>query len=266
MKLFHLCFLALFFTISVFAQDLDSEGTTVKVLGQSGKISLTRENKIVTIDFDSMVEKDATGETVGMTGALNDQHGVNSFATQSFTFSQLSVVNYKNLSFDTFTFESPINSIGKLKCQVFIAKENGTITDGDDTFSVSNGDVKWNIEIPEWTFLINGAFIDLDVEIKTKSGEEASGSGKSFSVGNAQLKMASSVLKDNQTVPMPATYPKMISKGNKKIFTFRFAKFSNSLLYDPMFNYGDAVVGAALKSSLSLSIVGVIVMSVLMFT
>lgn len=264
MKLQLFYVITLLLSFNVFAQDLDSEGTTVKVLGQSGKVSLTRDDETITIDFDSMVEKDSTGSAVGMTGSLNTQHGVNSFATQSFSFSQLAVVTYKNLLFDTFTFESPINNIGKLKCQVFVAKQNGTITDGDDTFSVSKGDVKWNIEIPEWTFLSNGAFIDLDIEIKTKGGEEASGSGKSYSVGNAQLKMASNVLKDSQTVPMTATYPKMVTKGNKKIFTFRFEKFSNSLLYDPMFNYGDASVNSGTKTYLSWSVFALVFINALL--
>lgn len=255
--LFLLCFNII---MGVFSQDLSSEGTVVKVLGQSGKISLTRDNQTITIDFDSMKEKDANGDAVGMTGALSTQHGVNSFATQSFTFSTLSTITYKNVSMDTFTFESPINTIGKLKCQIFIARENGTIVDGSDNFTVVKGDVKWNIEIPEWSFLTNGAFVDLEVEIKTKDGSEASGSEKSYSVGNAKLKMASNVMKDNQTVPMPATYPKIITKGSKKIFTFRFAKFTNSMIYDPIFNYGDATSGAVTSRKLLVGLLAVVML------
>lgn len=42
------------------------------------------------------------------------------------------------------------------------------------------------------------------------------------------------------TEDMPAGYPMLTTQGSKNIFTFRFKKFSESALYDPIVDLGDS--------------------------
>lgn len=44
---------------------------------------------------------------------------------------------------------------------------------------------------------------------------------------------------DNSTVEMMDGYPMFTQQGNKNLFTFRFPKFTESVLYDPIYSLGD---------------------------
>lgn len=221
----------------VYGMDANAKGTGLKVLGQSGKVDITRNGKVITMEFDSMVEKDTNGDEVGMTGSLSTKHGVKSFATQNFQFSELSTVEYKNVSMETFSFTSSINTIGELKVDIFIVNKNGTIKNGDESFNVVEGDVKWNIVIPRWTFGASGAYIDLDIEIKDKNGTTVSGSFEDYNVGDSQLQMSKNVFRDGTYKSMPLSFPKLKKIGSKKVFSFRFEKFTSNMTYDPVFAF-----------------------------
>jgi len=229
-------FLLLLLLCSVKAIDVGTSDTAIQVLGQSGKVKITRKNSTITMDFDSMYEKDASDEIVGMEGALQNKHGINSFATQSFSFGNEEDIVFQGVNMLSFTFESPINSIGLLKVRVYIAKSNGTIKNGNETYAIEEGDVKWNIEVPSWNFLTETEFLELNIIIKALNDEEVRQDGNKFTVGGMDLSTSDNVLIDGVINPMPEGFPKLSIQGNKQIFTFKFPKFATSMVYDPIFS------------------------------
>lgn len=231
---YTLCLLLLFF-ISVQGVNIFESNTRITVLGQSGKVQISDIFDTITIDFDSMYEKDPTDKIVGMEGALENKHGVNSFATQNFNIGPPESIVFQGIDMISFTFESPINTIGVLKVRVYVAKANGTIKNGNETYVVREGDVKWNIEVPSWNFLPETKFLELNLIIKTLDDRDAVQNGDDkFAVGGMELSNSKNVLLDNKLQSMPAGFPKLSIKGNKKVFTFRFPRFAASMVYDPM--------------------------------
>lgn len=219
----------------------ETSGTSIKVLGQSGKVTITNGESI-TMEFDSIQEVDENGNVVGKTGGLANKHSINSFATQDFEFSQVKTELYNNVSTDLFSFDTPINNIGRMSVKTFIIREENTISTVNESWNVSAGDLKWNILLSDWTWCDpcadgTGKYIDLDIVIKGEK-EATSDGNKTFQVGNSQLDLSSEVIIDGSNFAMPDGYPKFMTKGSKQVFSFRFPKFVNNIEYDPLFRYG----------------------------
>ena len=257
--------LLLLFLLSVKGFDVDSSDTAIQVLGQSGKVKITRQNSTITMDFDSMYEKDSLDKIVGMQGSLQNKHGINSFATQNFVFGNKEDVVFQGISMVSFTFESPINTVGTLKVRVFISKSNGTIKNGNETYEIVEGDVKWNIEILTWNFLAETEFLELNIIIKTLNDDEkVTQNGDKFTIGTMDLSTSNNVLIDNVLQPMPNGFPKLSIQGNKQIFTFKFPKFATSMIYDPIFSNATPSENTTTEGLSLLAIILIIAGSVLL--
>lgn len=257
--------LLLLFLLSVKGFDVDSSDTAIQVLGQSGKVKITRQNSTITMDFDSMYEKDSLDKIVGMQGSLQNKHGINSFATQNFVFGNKEDVVFQGISMVSFTFESPINTVGTLKVRVFISKSNGTIKNGNETYTIAEGDVKWNIEILTWNFLAETEFLELNIIIKTLNDDEkVTQNGDKFTIGTMDLSTSNNVLIDNVLQPMPNGFPKLSIQGNKQIFTFKFPKFATSMIYDPIFSNATPSENTTTEGLSLLAIILIIAGSVLL--
>ena len=257
--------LLLLFLLSVKGFDVDSSDTAIQVLGQSGKVKITRQNSTITMDFDSMYEKDSLDKIVGMQGSLQNKHGINSFATQNFVFGNKEDVVFQGISMVSFTFESPINTVGTLKVRVFISKSNGTIKNGNETYAIVEGDVKWNIEVPVWNFLAETEFLELNIIIKTiNDDEKVTQNGDKFTIGTMDLSTSNNVLIDNVLQPMPNGFPKLSIQGNKQIFTFKFPKFATSMIYDPIFSNATPSENTTTEGLSLLAIILIIAGSVLL--
>lgn len=257
--------LLLLFLLSVKGFDVDSSDTAIQVLGQSGKVKITRQNSTITMDFDSMYEKDSLDKIVGMQGSLQNKHGINSFATQNFVFGNKEDVVFQGISMVSFTFESPINTVGTLKVRVFISKSNGTIKNGNETYAIVEGDVKWNIEVPVWNFLAETEFLELNIIIKTLNDDEkVTQNGDKFTIGTMDLSTSNNVLIDNVLQPMPNGFPKLSIQGNKQIFTFKFPKFATSMIYDPIFSNATPSENTTTEGLSLLAIILIIAGSVLL--
>lgn len=237
----------------VYAQEVEHTegGSSVKVLGQSGKIRLEHSGEPVVIDFDSLSEVTAAGEIVGQSGA--NKHSVNSFATQNFAFTPVVEESYLGIPVKKFTFETPIHAIGHLRVIVLLVQENATIDTGAEQWSVSRGDMKFNIELRDWTFCNpcsdgTADFVELEIEIKSSKEAAAEEEAKTVDIGGALLQMAKEVEVDGTKTPLPAGYPKIIVKGSKKVFVFRFPKFNTLLSYDPLLQLGEATSAASVSS------------------
>lgn len=241
-------------------------GTRVKVLGQSGKIRLEHAGEPIAIDFDYLSEVTAAGEIVGQTGA--NKHSVSSFATQNFVFTPIIDEPYLGVPARKFTFESPIHAVGHLRVVVLMMQENATIDTGAEQWQVSRGDMKFNIELRDWIFCApcdDGVadFIELGIEIKSSKEADTEDQAKSVDIGGAVLQLASKVELDGAKVPLPSGYPKVISKGSKKLFVFRFPKFNSLLSYDPLLQLGEASSAAVLLPNVLGTLLGLLLFLIL---
>lgn len=208
-------------------------GTTVEVLGQSGKARITRGQSECTFMTDYLAEVDGTGNEVCKTS--NPKHSIQTFATQDFTFSTLVERKFQNLTAREFAFETPINTIGKLKIVTVLFNEEGSVKTETETWNVNPGDLKWNIELTDWTFCDQGTteFIDVGVEIKG-SKNEAKGN-QTTDLGDAVLQLSNRIIVDGKEEYMTSGYPKVVQSGSQKqLYIFRFPKFSTTATYDPL--------------------------------
>lgn len=227
-----------FFVISSFARSQiihKSAGTSVEVLGQSGKARITRGNNVVTMQVDYLSEVDASGNQVGQVS--NPKHTIQSFATQDFTFTPLVQKQFQNITSHEFTFETPVNTIGNMRIVTILVNDEGKIGTETETWDVSPGDVKWNIELTDWTFCSpcsdgTAQYIDVGIEIKgTKSEFKRN---QTIDLGDATLELSNRVVVDGQETFMAKGYPKIVTKGVRDLYIFRFPKFATKATYDPL--------------------------------
>ena len=50
------------------------------------------------------------------------------------------------------SFEAAVGSVGAVGIETFLFTEAGTVSSGPESWDVKAGDVKFNVEIPEWNF------------------------------------------------------------------------------------------------------------------
>eukprot|EP00794_Sanderia_malayensis_P019848 gene19848-21790_t len=253
---------------SSFAADkeLNEGDINVKVLGQSGKISIKNKkggnNAMIT--FDAIKELDASNSAVGTSG--NKKHSLQTFASQEFTFKTQGLNDtYQGLRVRQIQFTSKIaGPDGNLTVNIYIFKDGGNITTAnDEEITVQNGTVKFDIWFASWTFCGGadgvsckkgqtnevGDKIDLAIEIKgkgsgapkEKSKKRGKGSKmKTFDIGGADCTLSGQVKKDGVWEAMESGFPKMETKGSKTTFTFRFPRFNSSAFYDPTLDMSSA--------------------------
>lgn len=121
-----------------------------------------------------------------------------------------------------------------------------------ETWAVRNGDVKFNLALSNWHWCGEGAecskgqtsqvgaFIDVVISVKGSAEAKAGSDGKSVELGGgATIELSDRVFVDGEWTTMPAGYPMVSTQGSSTMFTFRFPKFSESALYDPVVSSGD---------------------------
>jgi len=248
-----------------------AQGMAVNVSGQSGKFSAYRQaqgpsdpGKVV-IEMDALREVDASGKQVGKAGST--KHSIENFASQSFTFSSPKTVKMgqgNNVSAVKMNFRSTVSTIGKVGVDTYIMTSGGIVGPEGEPWSVSAGDIKFNIELSDWTFCDAeickdgvGNGVELDVKIKGKNtfAVRVTGEKQQFELGGgSKLQLTNKIMVDGKQVEMPAGYPKVRLVGTSQVFTFRFPKFTTSALYDPLLTRPEEGVIASHARGLSGSI------------
>jgi hypothetical protein len=250
---------------------------SVKVLGQSGKFSVTRgkmgkkkntESKVV-IEMDSLTEVNAAGKTVGKAG--KEKHSLNSFASQEFSYTVEDMAESKVDANSTATaakvsFESTIQTGSKIGVDTYLIMGKGEVGTLTERWPVQPGDMKFNIMLSDWAWCGDsgvtcgknevGAFIDLDIQIKGKKPKPEKKNGtttgkngtktkpQKFDLGDgATIDLSNLVKLDGVWQSMPEGYPKMVTKGSKQVYTFRFPKFTKTGFYDPVLGFDENVEG-----------------------
>lgn len=227
----------IFYFIQIAYSDLTHEtrGTSVRVLGQSGKVTVERGENTYLMTMDYLHELDNNGNQVGKVGSI--KHSIESFASQSFTFSSPVTKQYQNTSIEEFSFQSSVGSIGKLNVVTMIISDFSSVATETESWTVQPGDLKWNIELLDWSFCDpcndgTASYVELGIEIKGSQNKRQN--NKTYDLGGAMLQLSNRVVVDGDEIDMPDSYPKIVEKGNKQLFVFRFPKFAEKLTYDPI--------------------------------
>jgi hypothetical protein len=115
-------------------------------------------------------------------------------------------------------------------------------------------DVKFNIQIPSWNFCdttsnpcgdgtVSSQYIDVAVEvlgsIDIPEQDDVDGS---FVLGEnipLKLKLTNQILVDGEVGVMPDGFPRVENSDDGSVFIFRFPRFENSIVYDPVINSGE---------------------------
>jgi hypothetical protein len=172
----------------------------------------------------------------------------------------------------------------------FVSKEGevGTVT---EKWAVRPGDMKFNIGLKNWVWCDpcpdgTGQFVELDIEIKgekskpqpkakktdktkpdAKEPKKDKGLEKTWDLGSgATLDLSDLVMVDGNWTNMPEGYPKLVTKGDKQMYTFRFPKFNDYAFYDPIVSFDpNAYDDASLASSVGLTVAAAFMTGILTF-
>ncbi|XP_014664477.1 PREDICTED: skeletal aspartic acid-rich protein 2-like [Priapulus caudatus] len=232
-----------------------------QVLGQSGKIVVgtsdppTSDDNRVTISFNSIKELSADDAEVGKG---KDSHSINSFASQTFVFSDIdNDAKFQDIGAVSFNFTAELEGPdATLAVTAYIFTEDGNITNGDEWFLVQAGNMKFNVEIDNWAFCKHiveckqgstveaGEKLDFMMDIKgkgnaAKKDDDKSGTAVNYDLGgaNTSIILSTMVSKDGEWMEMESDYPMVVTTGGKQSFTFRFPR-GERLLYDPTIDMG----------------------------
>ena len=199
-------------------------------------MTIQRGSSVITMQMDKLYEV-ANDKYIGTTG--QNKHSVTAFANQDFEFTPLQTVLYKNVSVDQFYFYSPIYSIGFLDVRTMLVNNQSSLGTSTEEWEVQPGDIKWNIELRNWQFLPEADSIELHIEIK---GNRPVGNttSKSIDIGGGTLQLSNRVVIDGVEQDMPQGYPKIVQKGSKDFYIFRFPRFTDKAIYDPVLQFGTA--------------------------
>jgi hypothetical protein len=232
-------------------------GVLVDVQGQSGKFTVYKESEGkangIQVTMDALRELDSAGNAVGASGST--KHSINTFAAQAFTIAAPEDVNLvageldganasdaSSVSATKISFSSPVSTIGTIRIDTYIMKEAGNLGPPNETWAVSAGDMKWNIELSAWSWCgCNkgqtqevGDMIDVDVTVKGLFNAAQGASSKSVNLGGGvTMELSDQVNVDGTWAAMPTGYPRVTFQGSSTTLTFRFPKFAQKVTYDP---------------------------------
>jgi hypothetical protein len=243
-------------------ESLSQNGTYVKVLGHSGKITICNTDKCddeaYTITMDSLQEYDQAG------GAFTSPaHSYNNFAKTDFTFSPLVDTSYQSLKVQQINFTSPLESNGPstvLKVLIIIFQESGNFTVNGDpdnaTIPVEAGSVKFSYYLDNWVFCTtadnsckvkgkgaDGAYLVFKISIKSSSGDPVLYDDTDSDAllyrypDNTTLSLVTGTLVDNVYQKMADGYPEVTSQGSSSVLAFYLPK-GQHIEYDPELSLG----------------------------
>jgi len=250
---------------------------SVSISKKAGAISVTRakmgrkknkESK-VKITFEALREVDIDGVIVGE--KESEKHSIESFAKKDFTFDveDTNITppddNAMNRVYGEFLmnaegvripFSASLDTGSALNIDTYFFSGEGTVGTMTESWAVQPGDMKFNIGLKNWAWCDPcqdgmGTFVEMDVEIKGSKpprgtgkkgkgakGEEEERVEKEWYLGDgAILDLSDEVMIDGKLTKMPVGYPKLVVKGSKQLYTLRFPRFEDSILYDPVVSF-----------------------------
>lgn len=137
------------FLVEAADKQVSSGNFSANVKGNSGKVEFVRKgsdgrfdySKAFTLEVDYVIQKDKDINKVGK--------DVNNLASQVFSFSALDEdAVYQNIPAVNLNLDSYLTAAeATLKLEIYIFKEAGNVTFGNETFEVQNGTLKLLIKV-----------------------------------------------------------------------------------------------------------------------
>ena len=137
------------FLVEAADKKFSSGNFSANVKGNSGKVEFVRRGsdrkfdftKAFTLEVDYVIQKDKDNNNVGK--------AVNNLASQVFGFSPLDEdAFYQNISAVNLNLDSYLTAAeATLKLEIYIFKEAGNVTFGNESFEVQNGTLKLLIKV-----------------------------------------------------------------------------------------------------------------------
>lgn len=225
----------------------------------------------VKISIEALREVDIDGVIVGE--KESEKHSIESFTEKDFTFGIEDTIIALTPSADDATngtssdfiatadgkkisFSTTLDTGSALDIHTYFFSGEGEVGTMTEKWAVQPGDMKFNIGLKDWVWCDpceegTGAFVEVDVEIKGSAppvgkgkkgmgpkGEKGKGVEKEWDLGQgATLDLSELVMVDGNLTSMPVGYPKLEVKGSKQLYTFRFPRFKESVLYDPVVSF-----------------------------
>ena len=224
--------------------ELDYEGARINV--QDDGLGVADPNAVF-IGLNYLFEVAADGVTQ-LNSSLID------FEYQDFEIKQVVGTFFDNIQARKISFEATITNVGSIEMDIFVMLSNGTITNGEESWAVEAGDVKFNLIIDDWLFCGEsnpcgdesevGHYLDIAIEVQgnSTSPEASEDDGLVFNLGGGvPLVLSKRVEVDNFMVDMPKGYPRAESSDQGTVFFFRFPKFEERVQYDPIVEYTQRV-------------------------
>lgn len=277
--------------------DVAVNGVSVKLLGQSGKLVLTKNitsgntttEESVTVNFSSLSEKDENNAVVGKSGAI--KHSFENFAQLDFTITNFTEGKFQNLTVyqTSFVAEKIVNPDTTFTGTFYVFTQDGEITTGtNETTKVAPGVVKFSIDINKWPFCSNtdatcddqtdatcckqgqnleiGKYLDFALEIKGNKIINKTESS-TYDLGNSNFILSRYAQLDaGDYTELPAGYPAYEKQGVSDVFTFRFPTFTQSASYDPVIIMNESDTTESSNTWLIIGvIVGIVAIAVVVF-
>lgn len=240
------------------------DGTVLKILGRSGKMELSHPDLAgdARVQIKSVTEVNELGDAVGTTGST--KHSFNSFASQDFSFGEATTGPYNggsSLRATSVPFTCKLlNNAADFGVQSHLMLEKGSVTEGNETSSISVGSLKFSFNISGWEFCTAGGTgnrkctkggvdqvgVALDVVVyvdakgadpvptPTNSSSNATNATVLPLAGGGKLELARRLRVDGVWKTMEDGYPKSVTKGKQTQITIRFPKFTSAVYYDPI--------------------------------
>jgi hypothetical protein len=221
----------------------------------------------VTVTLNYLYEVTADGKTID--GSLVDLEAQVYNVTQSVGYFFENNIEARQIHFD-----ATIDGVGTIAVDAYIMLDDGNITTpGTESWVVAAGDVKFNVEVSDWTFCGDqapcgtsnetSAYLDLAFSIRgnSETPQENEDNALVFNLGgNVPLLLSSEIEKDGFMQDMPDGFPRVESSTSQgTMFMFRFPRFTDGVSYDPIIPYSYSL--SVLQSKLEPTVPPVIAIS-----
>lgn len=212
--------------LCLLSSSASAQTTGLQLQGNSGKFTLydvdlglnETVNK-VRVELDYLYELSADGEKLGAGGPPSERHSVETFANQEFVIEEdSSVTELDGVAADLIRFQSQIGAAGTLQLNTYVFQESGVVSIFDDenrtvdTWNVTEGDVKFNLILSDWTYCTagvrcgatnapsSGEIIEVGVQIQAFSGSEDDDDSSDDGEGDDDVSRAVSLGKGEENV------------------------------------------------------------------
>jgi len=219
--------------------------------------------EVVLVSFLQLMELNSNAGQVVDTSSRT--HTIGSFSRQQFFCTSVNntlMAHSSNVTADCLLCITHFGSFAaptSFRLNACFIKNNGTITQQDEVSNVTTGQLKFSVELTNgWNWCDStcrggpGQYVELDIGIRLpETGEKLviKGDGiqepfrpRRFPLGSgSNVEFSTMVLLDGLWKSLSSNTPVMTERNGMMVVTLRFARFNDTLFYDPTIQVADKV-------------------------